>query len=131
MIHLKRTLFEDRGDNQLKPYVKSFSRIFLKDLKNNLNKKGSYTLFYNLLENNEELQLVFMFWRLDIIKELKKKYKTETYVLNIEKGKPGFDSFHSDELLIDERHEFHTVEEIIDYLDEKGYLKREDWINNE
>ena len=58
-------------------------------------------------------------------------YPGETYILTIYKGKEeGFDIFNKD-LLIDERHEFHNIEEIIDYLDIMDYLEKKKWIVEE
>lgn len=83
---------------------------------------------YTTVEKCVKYMTALTFWRLDVILNLKKEYKKETYVLRIDKGlAKNFDIFSKD-LVIDERHEFHTVEEIIDYLDKKGYLKRKDWI---
>ena len=66
---------------------------------------------------------------MDIIPELKQKYTSETYVLTIEK----YDSRYVPEgdLAIDERLEFTNLQEAIDYLVSKGFLKRDDLIKDE
>lgn len=106
-------------------------------------KEGTLNEIKDRLANGEEFAFWYLdkkevityktqinFWRLDIIPKLKKKYKKETYVLGIERGDARW-VLEEGNLIIDERHEFHTVEEIIDYLDKKGYLKKKDWIKNE
>src|SRR3989338_8979393 len=129
MKKLYRTLFK-KIENKLCNYEVAFNRISLNSLKNDLSKGEEFILFYFTKENSTKNEMVVQFSRLDIIPELKKKYKKETYVLGVEKGDARYTLAEST-LLIDERHEFHKVEEIINYLDKKGYLKRNDWIKDE
>lgn len=102
------------------------------------NKKHTVNRLKGILSNGDVIKFkledcntitIIQFWRLDVIESLKKEYKKETYVLTTEK----YEKMHiqEGEEIIDERLEFNTIEEIIDYLDKKGYLKREDWIIEE
>ena len=83
------------------------------------------------VEKRVKYMTALSMWRLDVIPSIKKDYKKETYVLGIDKGKAKNFDFFSKDLIIDERHEFHTVDEIVDYLDIMAYLKKERWIAQE
>lgn len=93
-------------------------------------KDNEIYFYYNINIDGTVYKTHIRFWRLDTIPELKDKYPKETYVLLIERGDARY-ALELGNLNIDERHEFHTIEEIIEYLDKKGYLKREDWIIEE
>jgi hypothetical protein len=68
-------------------------------------------------------------WRPDVVKSVKEKNTKETYVVTVEK----WDKRYSPEgqELIDESAEFSSLQEVIEYLDKKGYLKKSDWIEDE
>lgn len=130
MKKIYRDISRKVGSETVRHYETKFRKISLQGLKNGLNRGKSYTLFYFTKDYNIKYEVVIQFWRLDIIPELKRKYKKETYVLGIEKGDARY-TFDENTLLIDEHHEFHKVEEIISYLDKRGYLKKEEWIKDE
>ena len=113
----------------------------IKNYKIQKNRKYDLEKIRNLLANFKQLWYSYVikldnkdyltkisFSRLDIVPELKKEYKKETYVLTIYRGElEGFDEF-SDDLVIDERLEFNNIREVINYLDKKEYLKKENWL---
>ncbi|MEK6862515.1 MAG: hypothetical protein AABY07_11240 [Nanoarchaeota archaeon] len=129
MKRIYRTISRKVGQERVKDYVIRFKNINLQSLKNGLERGRSFTLAYLIKNKKIKYEIIIQFWRLDVIPNLKKKYKKETYVLGVEKGDARWQIDHEN-LLIDERHEFHKVEEIINYLDKKGYLKREEWIKD-
>lgn len=70
------------------------------------------------------------FFRIDIIKEPyfnKKEYNKETYILTVEKYDSNYPGNKFGGCVIDDRLEFNSIQEAIDYLD-KNYIKKEDWI---
>ncbi len=112
-------------------YVGPLKKFRISELKKLTKKFKDIGCFYATRENGVYYRTELSFNRVDIFKQYRKLYKTETYVLTVFRGKlKNFDIF-SKNLLIDERHEFHTIEQIIDYLDRKGYLKKEEWIATE
>lgn len=60
----------------------------------------------------------------------KKKYDTETYILTIEKHDSRYTAFDT-ECLIDEKLTFIKLEEVVDYLERKKFIKKKEWIINE
>lgn len=85
----------------------------------------------SVYDNNMEYIIWIVIRRLDILKELKLKYTSETYVVTIEKFESDNPTPEDEALLIDERLEFNSVEEILDYLEEKNYCKKEEIIKDE
>ena len=82
-----------------------------------------------LKEKEEETvyNIEIRFWRADLIE---KNYPKETYILTIQKYDSRYYSSDTT-LLVDKRLEFHTVEEVLDYLDKNNFVKKEDLIKNE
>ena len=120
-IQSLQKIWENESESSLDFYSPS-------KLKTILQKGTHIAITYSTKPRKTEFYTEIGFNRLDIISSLKKRYKKETYVLTVFKGKAATFDIFSKDLIIDERHEFHTVEEIIDYLHKKDYLKRKDWI---
>lgn len=116
----RKVIWKNNKTNLLKKHTLSY-------LIENLSKKFEFSVSYLIKEKDVTYRINVHFWRLDVIENLKKVYKSEKYVLLIKKGiAETFDPFY--DLLIDERIEFDSFEKLVEYLDKTGYLKREEWI---
>lgn len=72
-------------------------------------------------------------YRIRRVKEETKKdrgFKTlkAFYVVNIEIGKEGFDSFYPKKVSLEQTFRFHSLERAINMLEAKQGLKRADWV---
>ena len=112
--------------------MKTYEKIILKKysinrLKGKLSNKKDVYITLGEEINGVKYHIDISIWRPDLL--LKGEYTKETYNLSIEEYDAKYRSCNAVKL-IDERHEFSTIEEVIDYLDKK-YLKKEDWIEDE
>lgn len=71
-------------------------------------------------------------WRGDLEKPspMNKKYLSTTYILTIEQYDSRYASSDSD-FLIDQKLEFNSLEEVVNYLEKNKILKRDDWLVKE
>lgn len=70
-------------------------------------------------------------FRADIIKTLSlsgENYKSETYILTVEKYETDYPGDKEGGGIIDQRLIFHKLEEAIKYLDKNKWIRKEDWI---
>ncbi len=87
---------------------------------------------FRLIEKKGGLEYVTVvgFWRLDVIKSLKRKYPEETYVVKIEKGDARY-VLEEGGLILDEKKEFSKLEDLLDYLDQSGCIKKKDLLKED
>lgn len=109
---------------------KEKTKYNLRDLRKKLSQKELIEFSYENKLKNDIFRTFIRMWRLDLRKDESGEYPEEKYCLLVEKGNIKY-YFEEGNLVIDERHEFNKVEEIIKYLDKKGYLKRGEWIKDD
>ncbi len=99
------------------------TKYTLRDLRKRLSQKEIIEFSYESKLKNDTFRTFIRMWRLNLGKDDFNEYPKERYCLLIEKGNIKY-YFEEDHLVVNERHEFNTIEEIIEYLDKNGYLKR-------
>ena len=102
----------------------------LNHLKGRINNGKTFFLRLKEQKGDLTLNLDINFWRLDIIKNLKKEYGKETYVLTIEKYDSRFYPTNT-KCLVDIREEFSSIEDILSYLEKNKFIKKEDLIEDD
>ncbi len=95
-------------------------------LKGKLSNGKDVFITYKTEESGSAYVFRIRIWRLDVIAQLKDQYTNEKYVMILEKQNSETGKF-----AMDERHEFDSVEEILDYLDKNNLVKRGDIIRED
>ena len=98
----------------------------LGQLKGKLSNGKDIFITYKIEESGSAYVFRIRIWRLDVIAQLKDHYFNEKYVMILEKQNSETGKF-----TVDERHEFGSVEEILEYLDKNNLVKRNDIIKED